>query len=187
MKRFKNLFLVIISFLFLLGIFIENKLFNPELYASPSLRQIAEHWSPVIKQSTEREEDYITNFDFDGNWYGNDNWEHFDCYPLPAYVYYSVIESTDHYIITYCFFHPRDTGNPAWGYVWAHENDQGGCRCVIIKDGSEMGSFGWLETLHHHDQSIYSVWVEFEGSHPVPEKGGKRAQREDFQAIQSGL
>lgn len=167
MKKLKNLFLVIFSLLVLSGIFTWDKSSVPDLYAAPSLRQIAEHWSPVIYQSTEDRYDYITNFDFDGNWHGNDNWEHYDCYPLPAYIYYSIIESTSHYIITYGFFHPRDVGNAAWGYTWAHENDFEGCRCVILKDGSEWGDFGWLETLHHYDQSFYNIWIEFEGSHPI--------------------
>jgi len=167
MKKFKNLFLVIFSLLVLSGIFTWDKLSVPDLYAAPSLRQMAEHWSPVIYQSTESLYDYITNFDFDSNWYGHDNWEHCDCYPLPAYVYYSIIESTNHYFITYGFFHPRDTGNPEYFYWWAHENDFEGCRCVILKDGSEWGNLFLLETIHHHDQSFYNIWIEFEGSHPI--------------------
>ncbi len=167
MKKFKNLFLVIFSLLILSGIFSWDKLSVPNLYATPNLRQMAEHWSPAIYQSTEDRYDYITNFDFDGNWYGHDNWEHYDCYPLPAYVYHSIIESTDHYFITYSFFHPRDVGNPEWAYTWAHENDFEGCRVVIQKDGSEWGNFYRLETLHHHNLSIYGISVEFEGSHPI--------------------
>lgn len=166
MKKLKNLFLVIFSLLVLSGIFTWDRLSVPNLYAAPSLRQIVEHWSPVIYQSTEDRYDYITNFDFDGNWHGNDNWEHYDCYSLPGYVYYSIIESTDHYIITYGFFHPRDTGNPTYGWAFAHENDFEGCRCVVLKDGSEWGNFGWLETLLHDSRNHYNP-PEFEGSHPV--------------------
>lgn len=143
-----------------------SRLFNLNLYAAPSLREIVEHWSPVIYQSTEGREDYITNFDFDSNWYGKDNWEHFDCYPLRAYVYYSIIESTDHYFISYFFFHPRDTGNPAYAYIDSHENDFEGCRFLILKDGSTWGNLLWLETILHGYRDFYNG-IEYEDSRPV--------------------
>lgn len=135
--------------------------------SSPTYRQLAEHWSPVIYQSTEKDEDYITKFDYDGNWNGYDNWENFPCYSKPAYVYYSIVESTSFYFITYNFFHPKDLGNPSVGNMWSHENDFEGCRVLVVKDGSSFGRFGWLETIAHtENHRYYPGEVEFEGSHP---------------------
>ncbi len=53
------------------------------------------HWAPVIYQDTDStyyKGDYITRFDFDDDWVGNNNWENLDNYDLIwAYVYYAVI------------------------------------------------------------------------------------------------
>jgi hypothetical protein len=170
MKKFKNLIFVIFCFvvLILAGIFAWNRFFDRALYAAPSLWQIVVHYSPVIYQSTEGRYDYITNFNFDGNWYGRDNWEHYDCYPLKAHVYYAIIETSNHYFLTYCFFHPRDVGNQAHGWAGKHENDFEGCRFVIRKDGSEWGSLESFETTYHgHLGHYYYPWIQFEGSHSI--------------------
>lgn len=68
--------------------------------STPTYWELATHWSPFIYQATTGRHDYITRFDFDGNWLGHDNWENYECYPLPAYVYYSVVESTNYYFLT---------------------------------------------------------------------------------------
>ena len=75
-------------------------------------RQIAALFAPVIHQGLgdHPRGDYITNFDFDGDWRGDNNWENLDNlnYKLRAYVYFSVIETTTHYFIHFATFHPRD-------------------------------------------------------------------------------
>ncbi len=133
--------------------------------SSPTYRQLAEHWSPFIYQATTGRYDYITRFDFDGNWLGHDNWENYECYPLPAYVYYSVVESTNYYFITYCFFHPRDEGNPICNCS-KHENDFEGCRLLIQKDGS-WGQLIQLETIAHTSRLTYRKADFVNGSHPA--------------------
>jgi hypothetical protein len=79
------------------------------------LREIAERFAPVLykRQAGTAEEhrfDYPTNFDFDGDWIGNNNWQNAadSKYKLWSFVYYSVIEGEDHYYIHYALFHPRD-------------------------------------------------------------------------------
>jgi len=79
------------------------------------MRDIAERFAPVLHHrmaGTEEEHrfDYPTNFDFDGDWTGNNNWANAanPKYKLWSYVYYSVIESEDHYFIHYAVYHPRD-------------------------------------------------------------------------------
>ncbi|HEV2022452.1 MAG TPA: hypothetical protein VGQ94_07965 [Terriglobales bacterium] len=85
------------------------------------LRDIAERFAPVLHQrmagtAEQHRFDYPTNFDFDGDWKGNNNWANAagSKYKLWSYVYYSVIESEDHYFIHYAVYHPRD-----WSLVQA--------------------------------------------------------------------
>ncbi|MGH9580470.1 MAG: hypothetical protein ACRD2R_05705, partial [Terriglobales bacterium] len=79
------------------------------------LRDIAQRFAPVLHQRLagtpeDHRYDYPTNFDFDGDWVGNNNWQNAadPRYKLWSFVYYSVIESEDHYFIHYAVFHPRD-------------------------------------------------------------------------------
>ena len=75
-------------------------------------KQIAARFAPIVYQGLgdDPRSDYITNFDFDGDWKGDNNWDNLDnrSFPLRAYVYYSVVETNTHYFIHYAFFHPRD-------------------------------------------------------------------------------
>src|ERR1700704_2889032 len=75
-------------------------------------REVAARFAPVFYQALgdKPRSDYITNFDFDGDWVGDNNWEHLDDkeFPLRAYIYYSVSETRTHYFIHYAVFHPRD-------------------------------------------------------------------------------
>lgn len=120
-------------------------------------RRVAEHFAPVVVQRTNDDRrDFITKFNFDGNWNGYDNVAHLSEFPLKAYVYFSIIESTNHYFLTYCFYHPQDyakvTG-PACGFfnrIGEHENDLEGCQLVVEKDGSEFGKLVVMETLAHN-------------------------------------
>ncbi|MEW5977578.1 MAG: hypothetical protein AB1898_17430 [Acidobacteriota bacterium] len=118
-----------------------------------SHRRLAEYYAPVIYQETKSHVlDFITRFDFDGDWNGANNWQNAYTHELPGYVYYAVIESTDHFFITYTFFHPRDyTGRPLEGFApkTEHENDMEGCTLLIEKDRTEWGKPILLETLAH--------------------------------------
>ena len=75
-------------------------------------KQIAVQFAPVIYQGLgdQPRYDYITNFDFDGDWKGDNNWGNAanKKHLLRAYVYYSVIETATHYFVHYAFYHPRD-------------------------------------------------------------------------------
>ncbi len=119
----------------------------------PDYRRLAEYYAPVIYQEAHSEVlDHITRFDFDGDWNGANNWENAYLFNLPAWVYYSVIESTGHYFITYAFFHPRDyTAQPMEGFApkMEHENDMEGCTLLVEKDHTDWGMPILLETLAH--------------------------------------
>src|SRR5882724_12199344 len=127
--------------------------------------EIAARFAPVFYQAlgdTPRS-DYITNFDFDGDWRGDNNWDHADKkeFSLKAYVYYAISETGSHFFIHYAVFHPRDykggerkglilseiiregtkrgaehdpTGLMAEAGV-AHENDMEGVLIVVAKKG----------------------------------------------------
>lgn len=127
---------------------------------SDRFRELAEHWAPVIFQDTDEtaaKADYITRFDFDGNWRGWDNYDHLDDYAasLPAYVYYWVVETDTHWFIGYAMFHPFDWAELDACLGDCHENDLEGVLAVIMKDGSNFGQFLLLHTVFHKKYPSY--------------------------------
>ena len=116
-------------------------------------RRLAEHWAPVVYQESHSTVlDFITSFDYDGDWKGDNNWRNAYLFDLPGRAYYAVIESTNHYFITYAFYHARDyTARPYEGFApkAEHENDMEGMTLTIEKDGSQFGKVLLLETLAH--------------------------------------
>lgn len=144
-------------------------------------KQIAAQFAPVIYQGLgdQPRYDYITNFDFDGDWKGDNNWgnaankQHL----LRAYVYYSVIETATHYFVHYAFYHPRDykggigksalldvlikegvrrAGKDPTGLAdevaLSHENDLEGCLVVAEKRGDDLqrAVLQYVETMAHN-------------------------------------
>lgn len=116
-------------------------------------RALAEHYAPVVFQEAKSAVlDYLARFDFDGDDKGDNNWRNAYLYDLKGYAYYSVIESSRHYFITYAFYHPRDyTARPYEGFApkTEHENDMEGCTLTIEKDGTPFGTLLLLQTLAH--------------------------------------
>ena len=149
--------------------------------------EVAASFAPVFYQALgdKPRSDYITNFDFDGDWRGDNNWDNAEKkeFPLRAYIYYSVSETRTHYFIQYAVFHPRDykggeekgrllskilqEGARAIGTrdptgmldeaVLAHENDMEGCLVVVAKSGKNLreASVAYVESLHHNTFSDY--------------------------------
>ncbi len=142
--------------------------------------EIASRFAPVFHQGLgdQRRHDYITNFDFDGDWRGDNNWDNADDtrFPLKAYVYYAVSETPTHFFIHYAVFHPRDYKGGAGGTVLseiiregvrrggrydptglsaeavlAHENDMEGCLVVAAKAGDDLkgARVVFVETMAH--------------------------------------
>lgn len=119
------------------------------LVESESINELIYYWAPVWYQdtdSTNYEADYITNFDYDGNWIGNDNWNNFGSYPLNATIYYSLLETKTHWFIGYYDFHPRDWSETG---LFQHENDMEGVLVVVKKDGTDWGQFYCMITEAH--------------------------------------
>ncbi len=150
-------------------------------------REIAARFAPIFYQALgdNPRSDYITNFDFDGDWRGDNNWEHTDdkSFPLRAYIYYSVSETQTHFFIHYAVFHPRDykggeqnglilseiiregvkrgSGHDPTGLLAeagvAHENDMEGTLIVVAKNGRDPNRARtvFVETFRHDDFSPY--------------------------------
>lgn len=148
---------------------------------APSPREVAERFAPEFHQGLGDHPrlDYPTNFDFDFDWRGDNNWEHADDtrYNLKAYVYYSVIETKTHYFLHYAVFHPRDyKGGDKRGALLsellrqgaeiggkydptgklgeaalAHENDLEGCLIVVAKaERLDQMHVVYVETVSHN-------------------------------------
>jgi hypothetical protein len=145
-------------------------------------REIAARFAPIFYQAVgpQRRHDYITNFDFDGDWRGDNNWADVEKrrFPLRAYIYYGVSETTTHFFIHYAVFHPRDYKGGSRGTLlsellsegakrggarldptgmaedaaFAHENDMEGCLVVVAKNGADpaRASVSYVETLAHN-------------------------------------
>lgn len=141
----------------------------PASTADPKDKLIAAQFAPIFYQGLGEQPraDYITSFDFDGDWKGDNNWQNLNnrAYPLRAYIYYSVAETPTHYFVHYAAFHPRDykgdaitstlldeairqalpqlgkTKDPAIEKVnevaLSHENDLEGCLVVALKHGDD--------------------------------------------------
>ena len=135
--------------------------------ATATDQEIAVRFAPLFYQGLgdDARGDYLTNFDFDGDWRGDNNWQHAadSRFLLKAYVYYAVCETRTHFFVHYAIFHPRDyKGGRVGGTIWseiiregtkqggkydptglarevtlAHENDMEGCLVVAEKRGGD--------------------------------------------------
>jgi hypothetical protein len=116
----------------------------------PTHEQLAAYWAPVISQDVDAANvraDYITTFNYDGDWSAWNNWNNLDSFDLPSAVYYWVIESPDRYFIGYAFFHPRDWSSSGGD---EHENDLEGALLSIAKDSTlAHGRFEGMVTQAH--------------------------------------
>ncbi|MBX7221276.1 MAG: hypothetical protein K1Y36_15110 [Blastocatellia bacterium] len=173
---------------------------TPTGYSTEALdKEIAGRFAPIFIQSLGDSPrfDYITKFDFDGDWKGTNNWENAanQKYPLTANVYFSLCESQTHYFIHYAAFHPRDYkgGNTkgtllselfqegarlggkydptglAQEAVLAHENDLEGCLLVIEKSGNDpqKGKLVYFETLAHNKFNQYRPNPDTDGNNAL--------------------
>ncbi|NBD23303.1 hypothetical protein [Paenibacillus glycinis] len=153
---------------------------TPAAHAA-SNAELAAHWAPQIYQDVNADldvrADFITNFNYDGDYRALNNWDNLSNFNENGYAYYKVSETNTHYFIEYDLFHARDDAYTR--PLDAHENDLEGLFLVIRKDGSAYGSFQLMETMAHNqwydytnDPSITTGsdnvdgGVLFSGSHP---------------------
>jgi len=134
--------------------------------------EILDHYAPAIYQKVHTAPfglatefaDYITSFNYDGNFNAYDNWDNLssDCgdlcgagevnctplHPLPAHVYSSMVETETHLFLQYCLFHPADDYKRP-SVEFSHENDLEGIILMVRKDGSQFGEPVLLQTQAH--------------------------------------
>jgi len=119
--------------------------------------EIARHWAPAFYQDTAAAHyvgDFITRFNFDGDYNGKNNWESLEgLRTVPAYVYYAVSETLTHYFVNYSVFHPRDWHE--YIPLERHENDLEGVSLAIAKNAG-MGELVAMQTLAHRGFWQYS-------------------------------
>jgi hypothetical protein len=122
---------------------------------------LALRWAPIHYQDVDRtglhalggRSDFITRYDFDGNLNGRDNWDHAG-QDIAAAAYYSVLETSTHYYLTYFFFHPRDWVDHPF-FEGEHENDGEGVLEIVEKDGAAYGTLKAAVTVAHSDFYSY--------------------------------
>ncbi|MET7959467.1 hypothetical protein [Micromonospora zamorensis] len=140
--------------------------------AAVSRAELALRWAPIHYQDVDAtgshalsgQSDYVTTVDFDGDLNGRNNWDRAGQAgnPIAAHAYYSVLETSTHWYITYFFFHPRDwTDHPF--FETEHENDGEGVLFAIERDGSTYGVLRSAVTVAHSDFFSYtpagSTWT----------------------------
>src|SRR5690606_12952669 len=96
-------------------------LFSLTAFADPEL---ARKFAPTVYQGLgpEPRADEFTRFDFDGDWDPDNNWDNMLKFDRPRVVYWDVIESENHFFLTYAFFFPKDYARLCI-WVHCHEND----------------------------------------------------------------
>lgn len=146
---------------------------------------LARFWAPNFYQdtdSTDYRSEYITKINFDGDYNSKNNWENLAAFStVPAYIYYSVVESTTHYFLGYYTFHPRDWCDGDDVACGEHENDLEGVLLAVRKDGSNGGFGSLVVGLSEAHGEIYQYasagglttgsdnidgTITFNGSHP---------------------
>jgi hypothetical protein len=139
------------------------KLVPPIVGGSDAVRQqVVRFFAPIIYQDIEDHsaQDLFTRITFDGNWRGNDNWEHTFLHPKPGIVYTSLIEDANRYFLHYGLFWPRDWCSFTCTFAQdMHENDMEGLSLVVDKrfvtTGWPFGQIISMDTRSHNGLSRY--------------------------------
>lgn len=127
---------------------------DPTFRARLALRHAPIHHQAVNtrgKHSLGGAADFMTKFDFDFDKDASNNWDNAGDprYPLSAHAYYSLVETSTHWFITYQFFHPRDWSSTF--FETEHENDSEGLLLIVARDGSQQGTLrAAISVVHSH-------------------------------------
>ncbi len=172
---------------------VKKQLHAPELTGDlpreVEMLQMVRQFAPVIYHRVagtidEHRFDFPTNFDFDGDWVGNNNWKNAadSKFKLRSYVYYSVLESGRYYFLHYALYHPRDwslvqkdysdiltsiqqkykdilTGGVRREIEFNHENDLEGVLEIVDKNAVGGPAVIAIETVAH-DYMVRAVAPE---------------------------
>ncbi len=143
---------------------------RPSNPPSVSYFELAKWYSPVLIQDVgcplcgsgyKYFADYMTRFDYDGDLDTTNNWENLGidigsgelvkARRLPAYLYYSVIETETYYFIWYVKYQPADDYYCGDGHIDSHENDSEHMLFIVSKDGTPYGRLLRVELEYHTD------------------------------------
>ncbi|MFD7307945.1 hypothetical protein [Promicromonospora sp. NPDC059942] len=130
--------------------------------SAASNTDLAQRWAPIHYQDVDQtgtnalggRSDYLAAYDFDGDLNARNNWENTGSHALAATAYYSVMETSTHWFVTYMFFHPRDWSDSI--FDTEHENDAEGVMVAVQKDGSAYGVLRGAVTVAHSDFYSYT-------------------------------
>ncbi|MFD6448805.1 hypothetical protein ACFWEJ_27130 [Promicromonospora sp. NPDC060204] len=130
--------------------------------SAASNADVAQRWAPIHYQDVDQtgtnalggRSDYLAAYDFDGDLNARNNWENTGSHALAATAYYSVMETSTHWFVTYMFFHPRDWSDSI--FDTEHENDAEGVMVAVQKDGSAYGVLRGAVTVAHSDFYSYT-------------------------------
>ncbi len=131
---------------------------EPEFRAQLALRHAPIHHQDVHVKGAHAlggAADFISAVDFDGDHDATNNWDRAGDprFPLAAHGYFSVVETTSHWFISYQFFHPRDWSSTF--FETEHENDAEGILLAVARDGSQFGVLRAAITVVHSDFFSY--------------------------------
>jgi hypothetical protein len=156
--------------------------FNEEPPSNDPYFPLVEHYAPFIAQETwfTPAADFLSRFDYDGDFHGDNNWDNLGKGSSQAYVYYAVMETSTHWFLQYNFYHPRDYSDVC-ALGSCHENDNEGMILAVRKDGTPFGKLEVMESLAHNllfsyvsndrieagAQNLDGVLALHEGSHPI--------------------
>ena len=114
---------------------------------APASHAMAAYWAPVIVHDFSpmlTPHDYLTRFDYDGDWRASNNRQNAMRVEMPAYVYSWVQETPSHYFLGYALYHVAGKG--ARG---PYENELSGVVVAVEKSSdpeTPMGRFVALLT-----------------------------------------
>jgi hypothetical protein len=141
-----------------------DKLGNVSARVNAFESDLALRWAPVHLQDTDvtgshginGKADYVSAINFDDDWIATNNWNNLANFQASGHCYYSVVETSTHWFVTYAFFHPRDWTDIFFLYkIHEHENDLEGFLALIKKDGSQYGNLQAIVSVAHADFFSY--------------------------------
>jgi hypothetical protein len=120
-------------------------------------------WAPVHYQDVNKNDyggraDYITKFNYDGDWAADNNWDNLDWGDMTAHAYVKVAETWTHWFIYYAFYHPRDW---AESFAEEHENDCEGILMFVRKDGTQYGTIEGMFTVADENLLPFAINSQF--------------------------
>jgi hypothetical protein len=129
--------------------------FDPYEYGPTNSGEIGWFFAPFILQDTDASwADALTNFTYDDDWAGGNNWDNLTLYPLRSYVYASITETADFYFVYYSLFHPRDWS--AEPYLFGFDDHENDLEMIFLVVDKQFVSSTWpygtpivVETIDH--------------------------------------